>query len=173
MPVARCGDRSRIVVQRLKYVPFEFSRLMPVVLTYRESDRSTNPQALDAIERHVNEQPYRRQSQHWDNNCDSIDHDGGPTVQGVEPYATSIGVKNRVGQKMVDVHHHCRNHHQPGHFPSILEQHSGDHARYETMQQEMYACTQHGLHPYRSDLLQPFSLNCEQTPITIYVLNKH
>lgn len=40
-------------------------------------------------------------------------------MQGMKMNAASIGVKNRIGEQMIQINKHCCQHQQPGFFPLI------------------------------------------------------
>lgn len=93
--------------------------------------------AVGEIQRHVQQQAQAHQARAWPETQQGIQREERRPVQQVEADAAAVGIVDRIGQQMVQVHGHGRHHEQPGPVPSPAEEQHGDEGRNQRMEDQM------------------------------------
>jgi len=63
----------------------------------------------------------------------------------MEIYAATAGIENWVGEKMIQIYHHCGYHNEPRFFPFLSEKNIRNQARNQKMQAVVYYRLEHFL----------------------------
>lgn len=86
----------------------------------------------------MEEQTYRNDPELWEVEQDEIAADGIVGVERVKADAATVGIKNGVGQQVVQVYEHGGQHDEPGVFPLFPEKYPGYEAGCQKVQAIVY-----------------------------------
>ena len=63
----------------------------------------------------------------------------------VKPDTTPVGVVNRIGEKVIEIHEHRGQHHEPGYAPAVTKEKPRYSARKNRVKDEMDDCKDQSL----------------------------
>ena len=87
-----------------------------------------HPQTILPVGEHVQDQACRNNSELWKQGHDTVQPNGIVGVEWVKANAAPAGVKNGVGQQVIQVHQHGSQHDEPGFFPFFSKKDPGNKA---------------------------------------------
>lgn len=96
------------------------------------------------IQRHVNQQPQPNQPRWLWQREQRINRNSRCGMQRMKPDATTVGIIDRRGQQMIEIHHHRCNHDQPCTSPLRAKEQPGDDCGHREVQQQMKDGTERG-----------------------------
>ena len=99
--------------------------------------RHRHADTFHAIKGHMNKQAQGDQPKSGYGDKGQVNQDRRPGVERVEPDTAAGRIKNRGGQKMIQVHHHGQDHDQPCLLPSVFKKCPGHGKWYDKMKRCM------------------------------------